>query len=62
MEDASDSIKEYLLACYPAEEWPTLLKQTEEWKETKPLEGLKILDATPLYRNTLGKFMSLLAA
>ncbi len=62
MNNASESIREYLLPYYPAEEWPTLLAQAEEWKNTRPLEGLRILDATPLYRNTLGKFMPLLAA
>ncbi|MBQ2379999.1 MAG: hypothetical protein II295_06365 [Akkermansia sp.] len=55
-------IREYLLAYYPADEWPTLLHQAEEWAATQPLAGLRVLDATPIYRNTLGKFMALLAA
>lgn len=55
-------IKDYLLDFYPPEEWPTLLHQAEEWAETQPLAGLRVLDASPLYRNTLGKFMALLAA
>ncbi len=54
-------LKEYLLTCYPPEEWPTLLHQAEEWAATRPLEGLRVLGATPIYRNTLGKFMALLA-
>ncbi len=58
----AQKIREELLLHYPAEEWPTLLHQAEEWAEFEPLKGLKILDATPLYRNTLGKFMALLAA
>ncbi len=62
MNHAAHRIKEYLLPFYPAEEWPTLLAQAAEWEKTRPLEGLRILDATPLYRNTLGKFMPLLAA
>ena len=55
-------IKDTLMARYRAEEWPALLQQAEEWAETRPLEGLRILDATPLYCNTLGKFMALLSA
>ncbi len=62
MNDAAQRIQEYLLPHYPEQEWPTLLQQAREWSETRPLEGLRILDATPLYRNTLGKFMPLLAA
>ncbi len=62
MNDKAESIRNYLLPWYPEQEWPTLLKQAEEWSETRPLEGLRILDATPLYRNTLAKFMPLLAA
>ncbi len=62
MDNAAQRIKEYLSAYYPAEEWPTLQAQAEAWGKTRPLEGLRILDATPLFRNTLGKFMPLLAA
>ncbi len=62
MNDAAQRIREYLLPVYPEAEWPTLLAQADEWSRTRPLEGLRILDATPLFRNTLGKFMPLLAA
>ncbi len=62
MNDAAQRIKEYLLPFYPEQEWPCLLQQAEEWSQTRPLEGLRILDATPLFRNTLGKFMPLIAA
>ncbi len=62
MNDFACRIQEYLLPFYPPEEWPCLLAQAEEWSQSRPLEGLRILDATPLYRNTLGKFMALLAA
>ena len=55
-------IKDYLLGYYPPEEWPSLLHQAEEWAKTKPLAGLRVLDACPIFRNTLGKFMALLAA
>lgn len=62
MNNNARRIKDYLLSFYPENEWPTLLYQAETWAASKPLDGLRILDATPLYRNTLGKFMALLAA
>ncbi|MDO5471474.1 MAG: hypothetical protein Q4F38_09265 [Akkermansia sp.] len=55
-------IKDYLLGFYPPEEWPTLLQQADDWAVTQPLAGLRVLDASPLFRNSLGKFMALLAA
>ena len=55
-------LRDYLLGYYPACEWPTLLNQAEEWEARKPLEGVRILDATPVFRNTLAKYMALLAA
>lgn len=56
------NIQRFLDAHYAADEWPTLRWQAEEWAKTRPLAGLKLLDATPIYRNTLAKFMALLAA
>lgn len=61
MNENAARIAEYLKGFYRPEEWPTLLHQAEEWAKTRPLEGLRVLDATPLYRNTLGKLMALLA-
>lgn len=61
MNDNAARIAEYLSTFYSPEEWPALLTQAEEWAVTRPLEGLKVLDATPVYRNTLGKYMALLA-
>lgn len=56
------NLKSYLLQHYAAEEWPTLLEQAESWSVTRPLEGLHILDNTPLFRNTLAKYLALLSA
>ncbi len=56
------NLKAYLLQHYAAEEWPTLLEQTESWAASRPLEGLTILDATPVFHNTLAKYLALLAA
>lgn len=62
MNKQSQTIVSWLTDFYPQGQWPSLLKQAEEWAETQPLKGLRILDATPLYRNTLAKFVPLLAA
>jgi adenosylhomocysteinase len=34
----------------------------ENWRKTQPLKGLSILDATPIFRNTLIKYKALLLA
>ena len=62
MNTQAQKIRDYLSSYYTPEEWPTLLWQAEEWSQSRPLEGLRVLDGTPLFRNTLGKFMALLAA
>ena len=46
---------------FPAAEIPALTAQYEEWQETRPLEGMRILDATPLFFNTCVKHTVLLA-
>ncbi len=55
-------LRNELLGTYPAEQWPALLQQVEQWSQTRPLEGVRILDNTPLFRNTCAKFLALLAA
>lgn len=62
MNAQAQKIRNYLSSYYTPAEWPTLLWQAEEWSQTRSLEGLRVLDGTPVYRNTLGKFMALLAA
>lgn len=62
MNAQAEKIRDYLEQFYRPEEWPTLRWQAEEWSKSRPLEGLRVLDGTPIYRNTLGKYMALLAA
>ena len=62
MSHHEQQILRYLDNFYTPDEWPTLRFQVEEWANSRPLEGLKILDATPVYRNTLAKFAALIAA
>lgn len=58
----AQTLRRYLLSFYEADEWPTLLSQAAEWAVTEPLSGLKILVATPVFRNTMAQYMALLAA
>ena len=55
------SILDYNRQRYRPAEYPALAAQTEEWRGSLPLNGVRILDATPLYANTLMKYVPLLA-
>jgi len=45
----------------PARDYPALAAQAGRWRETRPLEGLRVLCGTPLFLNTLAQFAALLA-
>ncbi len=45
---------------YPKEARRALDAQLKDWSERKPLAGVSVLDATPLFRNTLLKHLVLL--
>ena len=45
---------------YREDEYPVCLSQAKAWGASRPLEGMTILDATPIYRNTLVKHKALL--
>ena len=47
---------------YAPEEFPALAAQSERWKISRPLEGRHILDATPVFRNTMVKYYALQCA
>ncbi len=57
-----EEIKSIINNSYRAEEYPALMEQTMSWGESKPLQGLTILDATPIFRNTMAKYLALIAA
>ena len=54
-------ILEHIRNIYTPQDYPALAKELEEWRRTKPFAGTKLLDATPLYTNTLVKYLPLLA-
>lgn len=60
--DVCDKILEYTAPHYDSADYSALSSQYQEWVESKPLAGLRVLDATPLFRNTLLKYRNLLAA
>ncbi len=62
MIDAATRLADYLHRFYAPDEFPALLHQAESWAIARPLKGLRILDGTPVFRNTLAKYMALLAA
>ncbi len=47
---------------YPESTRPALTHQAQHWAASRPLAGKTVLDATPLFRNTLLKHATLLAA
>ena len=48
--------------CYNKTQYPALHEQIESWAASRPLAGLRILDSTPVFRNTLLKYAALIAA
>ena len=46
---------------YDISEYPALAHYVQEWAETRPFAGLRVLAATPVFRNTLVQYRTLLA-
>ena len=57
-----DSIRNFLNNCYSVQEYPALQYQFENWSQEKPLLGKKILDGTPVFANTMLKYINLIAS
>lgn len=55
-------ILEDLSPFYRQREFPVLLHQCRTWVESRPLEGCRVIDASPVFRNTCAKYAALLAA
>lgn len=47
---------------YGVDEYAVTRRQSDIWADSQPLAGVRILDCTPLFRNTLAKFIPLVAA
>ena len=57
-----EAIRSFLNGRYSVQEYPALQYQFERWSQEKPLLGKKILDGTPVFANTMLKYINLLAA
>lgn len=55
-------INDVIQRAYTATDFPALNFQTETWSRSRPLAGLRIIDASPIFRNTLTKYRALTAA
>ncbi|MDD3886232.1 MAG: hypothetical protein PHI35_05135, partial [Victivallaceae bacterium] len=51
----------FLLGKYRENEFPALRRQLEVWQRKRPFDGMRLLDGTPVFRNTLAKYLPLLA-
>ena len=55
------ALEKYIKSFYSESEYPALAQQISRWKELRPFAGMKILDGTPVFRNTMVKYCALLA-
>lgn len=46
---------------YLKNEYPALAALEAEWTHTRPFDGLRVLVATPIYRNTMTEYRALVA-
>lgn len=46
---------------YEPREYPALAQLSDEWIRTRPFDGMKVLAATPIFRNTLVQYRALIA-
>lgn len=58
----SDILAERVARSYARIEYPVLARQFADFDRTRPLAGLRVLDATPVFENTLAKHAALAAA
>lgn len=57
-----NSIDSVIDGAYKRCEYPSLDWQQRCWASSRPLEGMSLLDATPVFRNSLIKYRALLAS
>lgn len=56
-----DVIYDGLRKVYRPDEFPALAEQIREWRAMRPFAGRRVFDATPVFRNTMMKYVALLA-
>lgn len=60
--DLANQLHGFILEHYELCEFPLLHRQWQEWMITKPLNGLRIVDSSPVFRNSCAKYAALLSA
>ena len=50
-----EAIRDLIARRYRREEYPALADLMERWERKKPFSGVSVLDATPVFTNTLVK-------
>ncbi|MFA7266808.1 MAG: hypothetical protein WC054_10900 [Candidatus Nanopelagicales bacterium] len=58
----STALGEAVSSRYLSRDYPAVNAQVAEWEQSRPLDGAHVLDATPLFGNTLAKFLPLITA
>lgn len=56
------ALKRLLTGHYEASDFPALSAQSAAWADNRPLDGVQVLDATPVFRNTVAKHLALVSA
>lgn len=56
------ALKRLLAGHYESSDFPALSAQAAAWAQSRPLQGLEVLDATPVFRNTVAKHLALQCA
>jgi adenosylhomocysteinase len=59
--DLQSILSSVLDEVYEKNEYPALAALQSEWAETRPFNGLRVLVATPIYRNTMTEYRALVA-
>jgi adenosylhomocysteinase len=59
--DLQSILSSVLDEVYEKNEYPALVALQSEWSQTRPFEGLRVLVATPIYRNTMTQYRALVA-
>lgn len=57
-----NQLKRFIEERYSVRNYPTLFEQSKQWSVSRPLNGLRVLDCTPVFANTVAKYIPLLEA
>ena len=57
----TEKLLQYLESHYAPQDYPVIRAQYNDFQGRRPFAGLRILEATPLFFNTIAKFLPLVA-